>query len=63
MPFRLPPGPAAGGASRPLLEPFTGVAASTGVSADVDSPRWAGVSGVDDDDGGLDASDDFDGGS
>lgn len=56
MPFRLPPGPVAGGASRPLFVSFIGVEAS-GVSASVGSTICAGVSG---DDGGFGSSDDFD---
>lgn len=58
--FRLPPGAAAGGASRPLLVPFMGVEEPLGVSVGVGSTTWAGVSG---DDAGLDDSEDFDDGS
>jgi hypothetical protein len=56
--FFLPFASVAGGASRALSTPSTGVAASAGASRGVGSTTWAGVLGDDD---GL--SDDFDDGS
>ena len=42
---------------------LAGAAASLGVSAGVGSTIWAGVPGDDDDEAGLEVSDDFDDGS
>lgn len=58
------PAPATGGASRLLSMPFTGVAASSGVSTGAGSTIWAGVSGDDDDDDeSFEGSDGFGSGS